>query len=241
MADDLREAMRQARRASGLPFKTFARVAGFSESHLRSVENGTRALSIDIAAGYDKALGTGDTFAREFGEDDVNRRGFLGLAAVLGLDPGSRTFGRTDVELLHEDFDRLRDLDSKLGGADTYRLYAAELARTETVLTKGHCSDQVRTALIKLLAEQLQQAGWAAFDGGADRTALALFEHSRLAAEKVSADDLAANALILTAYVAPNDPESDALNRSETYRVTPAVCRASGFCPGLRQVSGLWR
>lgn len=63
MADTLRHALRQARQASGLPFRKFAGQAGFSESHLRSVENGHRAVTGDVAAAYDRVLDTGGAFA----------------------------------------------------------------------------------------------------------------------------------------------------------------------------------
>ncbi len=63
MADTLRGALREARQASGLPFRTFAGQAGYSESHLRSVENGHRAVTDDIAAAYDRVLATGGEFA----------------------------------------------------------------------------------------------------------------------------------------------------------------------------------
>jgi len=59
---DLRHALREARQRSGMPFSKFARLAGFSESHLRNVENGHRALTEAIARAYDTVLQTGDRF-----------------------------------------------------------------------------------------------------------------------------------------------------------------------------------
>jgi transcriptional regulator with XRE-family HTH domain len=47
VADSLGSALREARRNSGLSFRRFARQAGFSESHLRSVENGHRSVTDD--------------------------------------------------------------------------------------------------------------------------------------------------------------------------------------------------
>jgi transcriptional regulator with XRE-family HTH domain len=61
--DSLGQALREARRNSGLSFSWFARQAGYSESHLRSVENGHRAVTDDVAAAYDRALATGGEFA----------------------------------------------------------------------------------------------------------------------------------------------------------------------------------
>lgn len=61
--DSLGQALREARRNSGLSFRGFARQAGYSESHLRSVENGHRAVTADISAAYDRVLATGGEFA----------------------------------------------------------------------------------------------------------------------------------------------------------------------------------
>jgi tetratricopeptide (TPR) repeat protein len=58
------EALREARRSSGLSFRRFAQLAGFSQSHLRSVENGHRSVTIDVAQAYDRVLSTGGMFAR---------------------------------------------------------------------------------------------------------------------------------------------------------------------------------
>lgn len=62
MAADLGHALREARKRSGMPFSRFARLAGFSESHLRSVENGHRAVTDAVARAYDAVLGTGAAF-----------------------------------------------------------------------------------------------------------------------------------------------------------------------------------
>lgn len=43
-------------------FRTFAQITGYSESHLRSVENGHRSVTAEIAEAYDRALATGGTF-----------------------------------------------------------------------------------------------------------------------------------------------------------------------------------
>ena len=63
MPDSLGHALREARRNSGLSFRRFAQQAGFSESHLRSVENGHRSVTADIAVAYDRVLATSGEFA----------------------------------------------------------------------------------------------------------------------------------------------------------------------------------
>ena len=84
MPDSLGQALREARRNSGLSFRRFARQAGFSESHLRSVENGHRSVTGDIAAAYDRVLATGGEFAA--------------AAAARTRDPGAPAPGpRTPV------------------------------------------------------------------------------------------------------------------------------------------------
>jgi len=63
MADELRDDMRTARRSSGLTFAAFARQAGYAESYLRNVENGTKPVTGDVAKAYDRVLATGGVFA----------------------------------------------------------------------------------------------------------------------------------------------------------------------------------
>jgi hypothetical protein len=46
-----------------MSFRGFARQAGYSESHLRSAENGLRAVTEGVAAAYDRVLVTGGEFA----------------------------------------------------------------------------------------------------------------------------------------------------------------------------------
>ena len=64
MPDSLGQALREARRNSGHSFSWFAGQAGYAESHLRSVENGHRAVTDDVAAAYDRVLATGGEFAQ---------------------------------------------------------------------------------------------------------------------------------------------------------------------------------
>lgn len=45
-----------------MTFRRFAMLAGYSEGHLRSVENGRREVTIDVVDAYDRVLNTGGTF-----------------------------------------------------------------------------------------------------------------------------------------------------------------------------------
>lgn len=65
---ELRQDLRVARRKSPLTFERFAKLAGYSESHLRSAENGSRELTVDIVSVYDRVLATGGTFGERFAE-----------------------------------------------------------------------------------------------------------------------------------------------------------------------------
>lgn len=63
MEGDLRDDLRQARRATGMTFAKFAALAGFSVPYLRNVENGNRTVTADVAAAYDRLTGSGGAFA----------------------------------------------------------------------------------------------------------------------------------------------------------------------------------
>lgn len=115
MSDQLRDDMRQARRASGMVWARFAREAGFGEAYLRNVENGNRSVTPGVAAAYDKVLRTGGAFTTALhdtgstaAEDvpwdqpgsltvltdllkgsKVDRRGFLSAAAALTVSANS--------------------------------------------------------------------------------------------------------------------------------------------------------
>lgn len=111
MSDQLRDDMREARRASGMVWARFARETGFGEAYLRNVENGNRSVTAGVAAAYDRVLKTGGAFAASLHEtgstaakdaswdqpgslavladllkgSSVDRRGFLSAGAALSL------------------------------------------------------------------------------------------------------------------------------------------------------------
>lgn len=138
-------------------------------------------------------------------DEALLRRHFLqvaGLAAtmpsVLSQPPGR--IGRQAVTCLRERTARLRRLDDVLGGGDTYRVYTAEYQSTKALLREGSYDEATGRALLSVLAEQAQQAGWAAFDGGRETDATSLYEASRVAALDAGDAALVGNALAFLAY-----------------------------------------
>ena len=120
MSDQLRNAMRERRKASGMTWVRFARKTGFSEAYLRNIENGNRSVTPEVAARYDRVLATGGVFAADSaaaagtkdapwdrdggtavlaelvnGSSTVDRRSFLtsGVALSLSASNWSRALG----------------------------------------------------------------------------------------------------------------------------------------------------
>ena len=58
-AESIGRVLRSARESAGLSIARVARLTAFSESHLRSAENGNRVVTLDIAEAYDRALDAG--------------------------------------------------------------------------------------------------------------------------------------------------------------------------------------
>ncbi|MFK4100822.1 helix-turn-helix domain-containing protein [Streptomyces sp. NPDC019531] len=174
--------------------------------------------------------------------------GAAGLAAALpDVLPASvsQRVGASAVARLRERTARLRRLDDVLGGGDTYRLYTAEYQRTKHILRDSTYGESTGRELLALAAEQAQQAGWAAFDGGRERDASALYRESRSAAEEAGAEDLARNALAFLAYQAASaDPRAAAAIASVSCEAiteeTPATVRALLWerCAWARAVAG---
>lgn len=139
----------------------------------------------------------------------VLRRDFIkfgvGVAATSLASPtpdravGTR-HGASSVAELRGNIVRLRRLDDHLGGGDTYRLYVAEVEKATAMLKDGNFSATIRRELLVLLAEQSQQAGWAAFDAGWHDKAQHLYQRSFTAAREADNAALAGNALALRSY-----------------------------------------
>ncbi|HWD06725.1 MAG TPA: helix-turn-helix transcriptional regulator [Amycolatopsis sp.] len=136
----------------------------------------------------------------------VQRREFIGAMAVLAIplarteQPTARRIGQSDIDELRRRTARLRRLDNVMGGAETYPVYAAEVDFTKQLLRESSHTADIGQQLCALLAEQQQQAGWAAFDHGQHALAQRLYTDSRKAAEEAGALDLAGNALAYAAY-----------------------------------------
>lgn len=146
------------------------------------------------------------------GDDSVLRREFMKLSAgvaattlttnvpaVPARTTGNR-IGSSTVAELRGNIVRLRHLDDHLGGADTYRLYRAEVDKTATLLRNAGFSTATQRELLALLAEQAQQAGWAAFDAGWHDDARRLYKRSYTAAKEANSGELVGNALALRSY-----------------------------------------
>ncbi|MFI6343992.1 XRE family transcriptional regulator [Streptomyces sp. NPDC050560] len=136
----------------------------------------------------------------------VQRRTVLhGLAAslpTLAAPLDSHQITDDEVRRLRARTARLRRLDDVLGGGDTYRVYLSEYQSTKALLKTCTHKDDTGRALLTVLAEQAQQAGWAASDSGRSSDAAGLYKESHAAACEAGDADLIGNALALLAYQA---------------------------------------
>ena len=151
----------------------------------------------------------GDDFDSGDGDPSVQRRDFLragsslAISGLLATVVGGGTAGSATPDVVDELAHRLtslRKLDDTLGGADTYRLYAAEADVTKHLLRDDTHRDSVQRRLLALHAEQSQQAGWAAFDAGWHDAARDHYRRSHAAATESGDTGLAGNALAFHAY-----------------------------------------
>ena len=163
--------------------------------------------------------------------DSVRRRNFFKASAGVGLAVGlpdlepveiAQRIGKKVPEQLRQRAARLRRLDDVLGGGDTYRVYIGEFQATKSLLHDRSYSEETRTELLSVLAEQAQQAGWAAFDGGKHAVARGLYEDSYEAASEAGDSALAGNALAFLAYQASNG------DRLTGVKIAEQSCRTAG-------------
>ncbi|MFE1294031.1 MULTISPECIES: XRE family transcriptional regulator [unclassified Streptomyces] len=170
----------------------------------------------------------------------VQRRGFLKATTTAGLgaslpelvrapSTGSRV-GSDTPQRLRQRTARLRRLDEVLGGGDTYRIYLAEYHSTRALLRDGSYTEETGRELLSVLAEQAQQAGWAAFDGGRHAEARGLYQASHKAAQEAKDAQLAGNALAFLAY------QQLPTERQVAVQVAARSCATAGpyAAPGVR-------
>ncbi|MET7994696.1 helix-turn-helix transcriptional regulator [Amycolatopsis sp. NPDC005232] len=158
-------------------------------------------------------------------EGAVHRREFIGAMASLALPlslaqpPTDLRIGQADIDRLRRRTARLRRLDDVLGGGDTAPVYAAEVTTTQDLLNRGSYTGDIGRELHVLLAEQLQQAGWAAFDHGDHRQASRFYDDSRRVAEQAGARALAGNALAYAAYQQTTTAKDGTADADASYEV----------------------
>lgn len=250
-AHDFGAVFRLAREEAGMSYQRIAAECGIKPERVGSLARGRgRVESYEKIAVIADALripgsliGLAPRPWETSASVDVRRRDVLQAAGAVGLaaslpdimaPSGPRRIGTGTIVQLRERTARLRRLDDILGGGDTYRVYGAEYQATKRILRTGTYSEAVLRELLALLAEQAQQAGWAAFDGGREREAAALYRESRSTAEEAGAGDLARNALAFLAYQAgPTDPQAAATIAARSCAAiteqTPATVRALLF------------
>lgn len=159
----------------------------------------------------------------------VQRREFIGAMAALAIplarteQPTSRRIGGSDVAELRRRTARLRRLDNIMGGAETFPVYAAEADFTQRLIRESSHTEDIGQELLALLAEQQQQAGWAAFDHGQHAIANQLYDDSRNAAEDARAFDLAGNAFAYAAYQQTATQQNGTVLATTSYEVARQV------------------
>lgn len=158
----------------------------------------------------------------------VHRREFASLATGLALSPlvrprfGSR-LGTSEVQQLSQRTARLRRLDDILGGMDTYRVYTTEMKATERLVKDASYSGVTARALMGVLAEQAQMAGWAAFDAGRHADARHHYMRALTAARQSQNPALVANSLAFMAYEKADVETASAGCQAAGNDVTPKV------------------
>ncbi|MFE4536246.1 XRE family transcriptional regulator [Streptomyces scopuliridis] len=185
------------------------------------------------------AAPTGNAITNREETDTVLRREFFKASAGAGLvvalpelaqANSHRRVGGQVPEQLRQRTARLRRLDDILGGGDTFRVYLGEYQATKAVLREGSFTEETRRALLSVLSEQAQQAGWAAFDAGKHADARSLYEDSHQTAIESGEAALAGNALAFLAY--------QRVDVDHTAGIETAIqaCRTAGpdAAPGVR-------
>ncbi|MFI9452730.1 helix-turn-helix domain-containing protein [Amycolatopsis sp. NPDC052450] len=176
-----------------------------------------------------RAVSTARAKRRKERTGGVQRREFIGAIAALAIplartdQPTDRRIGRSDIAELRRRTARLRRLDNIMGGAETFPVYSAEAKFTQRLIRESSHTEDIGRELLALLAEQQQQAGWAAFDHGQHALAEQLYDDSRKNAEDAQAFDLAGNALAYAAYQKTATQQSGTALATDSYEVARQV------------------
>ena len=189
------EILKAARVAAGISLSAMATRTHFTLGHLSNVEAGRRTATAALIAAYERETGR-----------SLDRRTFLALPS-LAVVPDSVAphmeagrIGPSTVARLVDRTARLRQMDNYLGGADTYRVFLAELESSRYLAKTATYGEATGKALGSLIAEQAQQAGWSAFDAGWGDEARRLYQLSLTEASEAEDEALTGNALAFLAY-----------------------------------------
>ncbi|WP_242606515.1 helix-turn-helix domain-containing protein [Protofrankia symbiont of Coriaria ruscifolia] len=173
----------------------------------RSIRGNPSSAAVDATTVVDRPSGGAFDLAaavdRSTAPDDVDQTADpwrTGRPLEIVESAAGRRVGADFPEQLRRRTARLRRLDDVLGGGATYRLYLAEYEATAALVQEGSYTEATGRALVSVLAEQAQQAGWAAFDAGNHTEARRLYETSRQYAAAADDTPLAGNALAYRAY-----------------------------------------
>ncbi|WP_121160044.1 helix-turn-helix domain-containing protein [Micromonospora pisi] len=226
--------MRQLRADRGLSLRDLAKLTVYAKSYIHELETGLKQPTDQAARRIDDALGArGELSALVSADGGIGRREFVagGIAVALPhlvLDHGRQVGSDLPVQLT-ERTARLRRIDDYLGGADTYEVFAAEVESTRRLAQGGSFSEATGAALLTVLGEQAQLAGWAAFDAGRYVDSEHFYRMSLDAARGAGDSALAGNAMAFLAY------QELALGRPGVPAATSAVETAGDDAtPGVR-------
>jgi transcriptional regulator with XRE-family HTH domain len=225
--------MRQLRVERGLSLRDLAKLTIHGKTYLHELETGRKQPTTHVAKRIDDALTAGGELLALATTRGVGRREFVaaaGLAVALPqtLLAHGRQVGSEVPAQLSDRTARLRRIDDYLGGADTYRMYASEVDYTTHLVQDGTYSEATGRALLAVLAEQSQLAGWAAFDAGRHDDAGRMYHMSLAAARDAANSALAGNALAFLAY------QELSLGGSGVDTATAARKTAAATTPGVR-------
>lgn len=181
----------------------------------QQAETDQKALRTHVAPGHDEAQATDDVLRREFLTSSL----LTGLQSIIPTPSSGKRIGSDVIAQLRQRGARLRRLDDFFGGADTYRLYKAELDSTVQLVKSGSYTPRTAQQLQSILAEQSQQAGWAAFDAGWNDEAQRLFTFALSAAKDARDASLEGNSWAYLAYQETSLGRSGVLAAAKSFGV----------------------